>query len=363
MGNVRDWALAILAAAVIHGAVYLWRKFIPLIRREGLGVLRSVGWADILWGVVWSLVCALLWSLSFVSLSYVSRSVDVFDVNIIMMGSASCFLLVAYLIVRARTALLGRSKQDVPEAAVDWRTWTPWIATAGNLANFLLFVYALYFISASQAITLGETSPVFVVLLTWFWLRQRLPISTLTAAALAVVGAILIVADQNFAFPMNSSATYGSILAVCGGAGFAVFGTSLEKIERGKHSLSSRLSFMGVTFAISCGVVLAVAYLAHRVPATIDNRSMTILVLNGLRVAVVYLLYQVAVRHIGALLAGILITLDVPLTMLWDSRLLHRQVVAKLVIGAAAILIAGFTLASDRWRAMRSRGPEPTFEN
>ena len=349
--------------AIIHLVVYLV-KFVRWVKEKPTEVLPSVRVGDVLLGVFWSLLCALIWSMSYVSLSYVSRSVDPFDVNVIMLGSASCFLFVAYLIVRGFSALFGSAEQTVAEGHVDWRTLAPWIATLGNLCNFVLFVYALYFISASQAITLGETSPVFVALLTWLWLRRPLPATAIFATAIAVLGALLVGADKDFSLTAGSATTVGSLLARGGGFGFALFGTGIEKIEGVKRSLASRLSFMGVAFAIACGVVLIAAYVEHRVPATIDGFSMGVLIFNGLRVAVVYLFYGLAIRYVGALLASILVTLEVPFTMLWDTQLLHHRPLRNLIIGALAILFAAFTLASDRWRAMRkppeSRGTSAT---
>lgn len=350
------FALEVLVAlaAVIHAIEY-GTKFYGWLKKRSTSIVPSVRPHDITLGILWSLVCALIWSLSYVSLSYVSAKVDPFDVNVIMFGTAACFLFASYLIVRLYAKFSLKAERPPTEPGVDWKTMTPWITTLANVGNFVFFIYALYFISASQAITLGQTYPVFVALLTWLWLRVPLPRSAMAATALAVFGALLIVVEQDFVI-MNSTKTFGSIIAVCGGAAFAVFSTGLEKIEHSRPALTDRLSFMGTAFTVAYLGVLSVAYLKHRVPAVIDPASLVILALNGLRVAVVYLLYGIAVRYIGALLVSILLALTVPFTMLWDSRLLHRQPLPKLIIGAAAIVIAALTLASDRFRAMRAAG-------
>lgn len=140
-----------------------------------------------------------------------------------MLLSAGCFLVIAYFLERGRGILFSRPGTQVQEVAINWRTVAPWLAITGNLLNFVLFVYALHFVSASQAMTLGETSPVFVALLTWIWLRRPLPGTTFAATGLAVIGAMLIVANNDFAFPMNSGEMVGSVLAVAGGFGFALF--------------------------------------------------------------------------------------------------------------------------------------------
>src|SRR5262249_26485466 len=154
-------------------------------KKRPTAALASARPRDLVVGVLLSVACALIWSMSYVSLSYVSTKVDPFAVNVIVLGSASFFLFITYLVVRGHERVTGKNGRN-GKTGVDWRTPTPWITAVANLGNFVLFIYALYFISASQAITLGQTYPVFVALLTWFWLRLPLPKSAVAATALAV---------------------------------------------------------------------------------------------------------------------------------------------------------------------------------
>ena len=74
---------------------------------------------------------------------------------------------------------------------------------------------------------------------------------------------------------------------------------------------------------------------------------MAILLLNGLRAAVVYALYQAAVRRIGALRVSVLVALEVPFTMFWDSAWLGRVPATRLIWGSLTILSAALTLGWD----------------
>lgn len=72
------------------------------------------------------------------------------------------------------------------------------------------------------------------------------------------------------------------------------------------------------------------------------------LLLNGLRVAVVYALYYAAVKRLGALFASVLVAIEVPLTMLWDWLLLNRTPSSRLVWGSAALLLGAIILALEK---------------
>jgi drug/metabolite transporter (DMT)-like permease len=106
---------------------------------------------------------------------------------------------------------------------------------------------------------------------------------------------------------------------------------------------------MAFVFLISYVGVVSMAYFSGRRPV-VNVLALGILVLNGLRVALVYVIYHAAVRRLGALLASVIVALKVPLTMLWDSRLLNQPPVRNLVFGAAAIVLGAMTLAWDRFR-------------
>jgi drug/metabolite transporter (DMT)-like permease len=336
--NILEALVAI--GAIIHAIEYGGRIIGWLRNRTG-SAERALSPRDVVLGVFYSIVCALLWSVSYVSLSYVSQRADPFYINVVLLGSATLFLFCGYLIAQA----YARVHKPLTEVKVDWKTVTPWITAGANLANFVLFIYALYFISASQVITLGKTNPLFVAGLTWLWLKRPPPRSAISAVFLVVLGTLLITVNNEFSLESNAT-TSGSILAVLAGAAFAVFSIGLEKIEELEPGFPNRLLFMGIAFVLAYVGVVSFSYFEGKIPVA-DPESFWILVANGLRVAVVYVMYEAAVRRVGALLVSILVALEVPFTMLWDSRMLHHQPVPRLIIGAAAIMFGALTLALD----------------
>jgi hypothetical protein len=69
---------------------------------------------------------------------------------------------------------------------------------------------------------------------------------------------------------------------------------------------------------------------------------------NGLRVAIVYVVFQLAVRRGGPLLAVVVGILQVPLTLVFEALLLGSAVDARLAIGVAAAFAGTAALCIDQ---------------
>lgn len=302
---------------------------------------------DYVLGIFYSLVCVALWSLSYISLSYVTPKVDLLNINIVLLGSASIFLLAGW----GLAYLFDRTAGSEIRLNVNWKTAAPWIIVAANLASFLLFIYSLHFISASQTITLQKMNPLFVVIIAVLWLKKKPTTSTVSAVFLVILGAFLIMVNDQFGFTGGPN-VLGSGLAILAGASFAVFTVGLEKIEEDRLSRTQALGFMTLVFVLSYIGIVSIGYL-YGSSLTFDYKVTGILLLNGLRVALVYGFYQAAVRRIGALLTCVVVALEVPVTMLWDWKLLNNVPGGRLAIGAIAILFGATTLIWDRISRMK----------
>lgn len=149
--------------------------------------------SDYTFGIIYSVLCALIWSLSYVTLSYLTPRVGLLEMNVALLGFAFVFLLIG-------SGLASQWKD--PEISlltihVNWASLTPWIVAAANIASFLLFISALNFISASQTITLQKVNPIFVAICTWVWLQRTPSRSTLLTVFLVVSGTSLLQQTNN----------------------------------------------------------------------------------------------------------------------------------------------------------------------
>src|SRR5437660_5395639 len=127
--------LLIIKVLIGIGAVYELIKFIRGIRDRlirGSKVLKEQPTKrDYVVGVFYSLLCALLWSLSYVSLSYVSSKTDLLSINIALLGTGCAFLALGWALAWLFDWGAGTSLK----LNVDWKTAAPWIVVAMNLAS------------------------------------------------------------------------------------------------------------------------------------------------------------------------------------------------------------------------------------
>lgn len=336
----------ILVLGAIVGLVYLYQR-VQKERRPRQPDIKVTTTRDLWIGVTCTLICGILWAISFVSLSVAAARVDIFEINIIVLGSSTIFLYVAFLISKFRSREDGEPGYIRP----NWAGVATWVVVIGNLASFVLFIAALYYISASQTLTLQKTNPLLIAIGTWIFLKKIPSFKTFAVAMLVVLGTTLIMLDDQFQLKFQSE-IIGSLLALAAGASFAAFSVGLDGIEESKSTLTTRLAFMTVVFCLSFFGIIAIAYFMGHVPSY-DTESLNILLFNGLRVAIVYMFYYEAVRRIGALLTSILLAIGVPLTMVVDFLWLDREPGPGLVLGAVAILAGGLALWYDQWPRVR----------
>jgi drug/metabolite transporter (DMT)-like permease len=199
-GSIRQEKAMISNLADIFGIItFGWfviemvRKLTLWLRKRGAkapaprpGVVRSR--SDYIRGIIYALICALIWAFSYITLSYVKRRIELFEMNIVLMGFGSIFLLLGSWLA----SLSPNPEINVFEHKARWVSFAPWIVTASNLASFAFFIYALNFISASQTITLQKMNPVLVAMITWFWLGRKPSRTTLSTVFLVVSGGFLI---------------------------------------------------------------------------------------------------------------------------------------------------------------------------
>jgi drug/metabolite transporter (DMT)-like permease len=293
-------------------------------------------------GLLCAVASAVVWSIGYVALRYVVLRTGLYETNLVLMGSGFLFLLFAWTWTQSRA---GRSNEtEFP----GWRSPEFLIVVVANIASFLLFTYALHFISASQSITLQKLNPLLVALATWIWLKQKPSAASLSSALLAVLGTTLIMTSVGDTIHLDTiDRVEGSLLAIVAGAAFAVFGVGLESVRERTPALPSQVGFMTLVFFLSYLLTASVSGF-HQGPLRIDSASLAILVANGLRIAVVYLLYQAAVQRLGALLASVVVALEVPMTMIWEWRVLDVAPGWRLGLGSLAIVAAALNLMTDQ---------------
>lgn len=299
-------------------------------------------------GVLCALGSALLWSAGYVSLRYVTALTGLFELNLVLVGSGFFFLLAAWILALKNKPEQAKSNRQVARTNIDRRAAIFCMIVVANVASFLFFTGALHYISASQTITLQKLNPLIVVLTTWMWLKHKPSGSAMSATMLAVFGTTVILTSGNETITLDTvERLQGSLFAFLAGVAFAIFGVGLERVRVSTSCLADRLGYMTMVFLLSY-ILMSTLTVFQRSANGMDSLSLGILVANGLRIAVVYALYQAAIHRIGALLASVIVALEVPMTMIWEWLFLNVVPGWRLCLGSAAIIAAALSLITDQ---------------
>jgi len=293
-------------------------------------------------GSVLALLCAGIWAASYASLSLVSKSVGTLTVNIYLMGFAAISLYISSILVRVF------EHAEISDVMAPWQTGRAQVLVIANLGNFLFSVLALTFISASEAMTLNNLSPLVLAFLLWFRGKLSPSVGTFLALALVVIAALVVNLDPGFILRSGDNAI-GSLIAVSAGASFALWTFTLDELKARMRSMAARLRTLSLVFMTSFTLLVTLGYLRGGSPS-LSTRDFAILSINGLRVAVVHLLYQLAIEKAGPLLASIILVFMVPLTFPFDRFWNGALISTQLVIGALLIVLAAVGLLGDELR-------------
>ncbi len=109
-----------------------------------------------------------------------------------------------------------------------------------GFSAMILFFYTITTIPLGEAITLNKTSPLFVTILAYYILKEKLSKSTLFALLIGFLGVMLI------AKPVGLSISYEHFLGILGGFFAAAAYTTIKKIKDIYDARVIVLSFVGL---------------------------------------------------------------------------------------------------------------------
>jgi len=294
---------------------------------------------DYVTGALLAFLCALCWALSYVSLKFVSGRVAAVPLTAGVIGSAAGFLLLGQAITRRSEARRARPGGAVPPA-LGKRLYCLCLV---NLGNFGFSIAALYFVSATHAMALNNASPLFLAALLVARRKLRVTAGSAIAVLVVLLGAWLLTARG----ASTESSFVGSGLALAAGVCFALWADLADDLEARLDRMSTRLGVLARVFSLTfCGAAVA-AWLSGPLPMPTLSDAL-IVVGNGLRVAIVYVVFQLAIRRGGPLLAVVVGILQVPLTLLSEAVLLEFRFDAGLAIGVAAAFAGTIALCIDQ---------------
>ena len=188
------------------------------------------------------------------------------------------------------------------------------------------FITSTTLTSSAIAIMMQYTAPIYVALLSWLFLRERVGWADIISVGFVFLGMIFFFLDSN-----SGGSVKGNIVSIFNGITFAGISIFLRLQKDGNPALSMYLG----------NVISAVAGLPIMWNAGMpDTISSLFLLLAGLLVAVSYTLYAKASTGLSALETVLIPIIDPVMNPVWVFLFLDERPGALTIVGAAVILVS-----------------------
>lgn len=229
--------------------------------------------------------------------------------------------------------------------------WTRWkiLASAAYITTQFLFVTATKMTTAANAVFLQYTAPIYVVLLAFWFLREKPSKADWAAMVVIFLGLLLFFGDK-----LSTSGFYGNILAVLSGVTSAVMMVSLRAQKEGTPAESILIANL-FTAIFGFPFVLQETW-------TVTS-WLILLYLGMIQIGVASLLFAKAIKHVPALEANLVSTLEPVLNPVWVFLFLGESMGGSALIGGL-IVLAGvvFSAVSSARAANEQAENELTIE-
>ncbi len=222
--------------------------------------------------------------------------------------------------------------------------WTL-LAAGGSLATQFLFVTSTKLTTAANSIFLQYTAPIYVVLLAYWLLREKPSRSDWIAMGIIFLGMILFFGDQ-----LSTDGLYGNILAVLSGVTSAIMMVSF----RAQKNSSPEDSVLIASLVIA---ILGIPSVLKE-NWTISNWSV-VAYLGIFQIGLAFIFFTKGIKHIPALEANLIGTLEPILNPVWVFLFLGEQMGRFALFGGLVVLLGVIVSAVGSARIDREREESP----
>lgn len=233
----------------------------------------------------------------------------------------------------ALLAMQYRGRVDVPFRSMGWGGLIAGLSLALSMITYL---FALILTTVANAMFVISTAPLFVALLGWLLLRERVGLFTWLAIALAIGGIGLMFADG-----VAGGHARGLIIAVVCTATFAVMVVVLRR-HRGVNMLPALIVAAGLAAAAAAAIAGDLAVSRHDMLLS--------LAMGALQVGAGNALISAGTRHVPAAEASLLLLTEVILSPIWVWLVISETPSDIALVGGLIVFgaVAAQTIAGVR---------------
>jgi len=204
--------------------------------------------------------------------------------------------------------------------------WTRWkvLAAVASIMTQFLFVTSTKLTTAANAIFLQYTAPIYVVLLAFWFLRERPSRTDWVSMFIIFLGLVLFFGDK-----LSTDGLYGNILAVLSGLTSAIMIVSFRAQKDGAPAES---------FLIA-SLLTAIFCFPFVLKETWTVTNWLILAYLGLfQLGLAFVFFTIGIKHIPALEANLVGTLEPVLNPVWVFLFLGERMGTYALLGGLVVL-------------------------
>lgn len=201
--------------------------------------------------------------------------------------------------------------------------WQLLAASASTLTQFL-FITSTQLTTAANAIFLQYTAPIYVVLLGFWFLHENPSRTDYVSMAVIFLGLLFFFGDQ-----LSTDGLYGNLLAIISGVTSAVMMVSFRAQKDGAPEESFLLGSL-VTAIVGLPFILQESGTA--------SNWLVIAFLGVFQIGLAFIFFTQAIKHIPALEANLIGTLEVILNPVWVFLFLGEGMGTFALIGGLIVL-------------------------
>jgi drug/metabolite transporter (DMT)-like permease len=268
--------------------------------------------------------------------------------------------LVALRLIIASLVLLGVLYARGLRLPGRWRTWVDFLflGVVGLIFPYLLITWSEQSIPSGMAAILNATTPLFSVLVAYFWTREeRLSGLKLLGVALGFAGVVVAVGVEEL--DLARADTQAQLAVLAAAACYGIAGIYGRRAFRGIPAL------VPATGQMLMGALLITPYalLVRGVPSPLPSATAlsAVLALAVLGTAMAYILLYWLMERIGATRTSMVTYLLPPFALVYGALFLHEQIALNAVLGLGLVIV-GILLANGvlRLPALAKRADVPS---
>lgn len=206
-----------------------------------------------------------------------------------------------------------------------------WLALSVTLytAVVTLLITAMTRSTAAAGILLQYTGPVWCALLAWAFTRRAIGRRTLIALTVAAIGILVMVAGEDDPAVL--------VVGILSGVAFGGLILTLKEIES-----SGSVNTFAVIFLnnLGCALILLPICAYAQTLSWPASKLAIVWVTGVVQLALPYVLFQFALRRVGAVDASLLILLEPVLNPVWVWLAVNERPAWQTFVGGAAIIVA-----------------------